>query len=270
MDRAIIEFGKRMDTAEDKKTLVEYAAGFKIVLDLGAGTGKIARDIATAYKAHVDAVDIQFKDNCQNSDNVTYYGMDILEFVRTTKTKYDCIVMSALLHELDECFLEELFTYLPNIMDTNCRIIIREPFYDDILGPINAEDSGKFVNLVKDNSPAGKAIEFFTTRKLHSSYYGMLGRCLSNRSALEWLNLCFTLSYGEQSWEREKYELRYARPLNWVKSSFDFEKRPFTSFQVLPVLDTTYRRHFINANIPAAAFDLIKYTGMLVIIDYSK
>ena len=151
MDRAIIEFGKRMDTAEDKKTLVEYAAGFKIVLDLGAGTGKIARDIATAYKAHVDAVDIQFKDNCQNSDNVTYYGMDILEFVRTTKTKYDCIVMSALLHELDECFLEELFTYLPNIMDTNCRIIIREPFYDDILGPINAEDSGKFVNLVKDN-----------------------------------------------------------------------------------------------------------------------
>lgn len=270
MDKAIIEFGKRMDTAEDKKTLVEYAAGFKTVLDLGAGTGKIARDIATAYKAHVDAVDIQFKDNCQNSDNVTYYGMDILEFVRTTKTKYDCIVMSALLHELDECFLEELFTYLPNVMDTNCRVIIREPFSDETLGPINPEDSTKFIDLVKDNLPAGKAIEFFTTKKLHSSCYGAFCYHLLSKSAIEWLNLCFTISYGEQSWEREKYELRYARPLNWVKEKFNFEIRPFTSFQVLPVLDTTYRRHFINANIPAKAFDLIKYTGMIVVIDYSK
>ena len=270
MDKSIIEFGKRMDTAEDKKTLVEYAAGSKAVLDLGAGTGKIARDIASTYKAHVDAVDIQFKDNCQNSDNVTYYGMDILEFLQTTKTKYDCIILSAILHELDDAFLEELFKYLPTVMDTNCRVIIREPFYDDILGPIDTADADRFITLVKDKLPAGKAIEFFGTRKLSNGLYGLGCTTLAALSSLEWLNLCFTISYGEQSWEREKYELRYARPLNWAKEKFNFTSRPFTSFQVLPVLDTTYRRHFINANIPAGAFDLIKYTGMLVIIDYSK
>ena len=268
MDKSIIEFGKRMDTAEDKKTLVEYAAGSKAVLDLGAGTGKIARDIASTYKAHVDAVDIQFKDNCQNSDNVTYFGMDIIEFLRTTKTKYDCIILSALLHELDDTFLEDMFSRLTRVMDTNCRIIIREPFYDDVLGPVDAADAGEFVKLVKDNLPAGKTLEFLSLQKLSNRSYAY--NPFRHLAALDWLNICFTISYGEQSWEREKYELRYARSLNWAKEKFNFISRPFTSFQVLPVLDTTYRRHFINANIPAEAFDLIKYTGMLVIIDYSK
>lgn len=270
MKKDIIEFGKRMDLAEDKTTLVECAEGAKYVLDLGAGTGKISRDIAAAYNAHVDAVDIQFKDNCQNTDNVTYYGVDILEFLRTATNKYNCIILSAILHELDDNYLEEVFTYLPQVMDTNCRIIIREPFYDEVLGPIKEEDAVKFSNLVKDNLPAGKAIEFFTTKKLHNSWYGLVGHYLPARSALEWLNLCFTLSYGEQSWEREKHELRYARPLNWAKEKFNFTSRPFTGFQVLPVLDKTYRRHFINVNIPAEAFDLIQYTGMIILIDYSK
>jgi SAM-dependent methyltransferase len=266
MNKEIIEFGKRMDAAEDKAMLVDYAEHATSVLDLGAGTGKISRDIAEKWGAHVDAVDIQFKDNCQNSDSVTYYGMGINEFLANyPDKKYDCIVLSAILHELSDEYIEEMLAKLQNVMKANCRILVREPFYDEALGPVLVQDLNKYVDLVKDHLPAGKAIEFALTPKLNSGNC----LCIEDLIGIDWINLSFTISYGDQAWEREKHELRYARSLDWCKRVFDMPKRPFTGFQALPVLDKTYRRHFINANIPAEAFDLIQYTGMLVIIDYS-
>ena len=270
MNRELIKFGKRMDQAEDKLVLVDYAEGFKSILDLGAGTGKISRDIAEKWGAHCDAVDLEFKDNCQNSELITYYSQDINTFLATTKNKYDCIVLSAILHELSDDYLETMLTYLRKVMAPNCRILIREPFYDFALGPVLPKDAERYVELVENNLPAGKAIEFFTTGKLNNPIGDMqIGSRVVDLSVIDWVNFSFTIVYGEASWEREKKELRYARSLNWVKENFNFTTKPFTAFQVLPVLDKTYRRHFINANLPAAAFDLIQYTGMLVVIDYS-
>ena len=263
MDKAIIEFGKRMNQAEDKALLVDYAEGAKQVLDLGAGTGKISRDIAEKWGAHCDAVDLQFKEELQNSDKVTYYSMDINTFLVTTEKKYDCVILSAILHELSNEYLEQMFVYLQKVLATNARILIREPFYDYTLGPV--KELNKFVELVQNKLPAGKTIEFAQTEKLHS------GKSLdiTDMTGIDWVNLCFTISYGEASWEREKHELRYARELNWCKGIFNFSQRPFTGFQVYPVLDKTYKQHFINAGIPGEAFDLIQYTGMIVVIDYS-
>ena len=278
MEKAIIEFGKRMDQAEDKVLLVEYAAGAKEVLDLGAGTGKIARDIAEKYNAHVDAVDIQFKDNCQNSDNVTYYGMSIIDFIKTHKgKKYDCIILSAIIHELDKLTLDFLKEYLPIMMKKNCRVIIREPFYERGLGPIKAEDDEEFIDLVSKNISADKAFGYYLATKL-SLGGSMFGHQIHFGSSIDYANLAFVVSYGEQSWEREKHEFRYAYSLDWCKDFFNFTEkrfhdsvaRPFTGFQVYPVLDKTYREHFIKAGIPSEAFDLIQYTGMIVVIDYSK
>ena len=265
MTKEILEFGKRMDAAEDKATLVDYAEFATNVLDLGAGTGKISRDISEKWGAHADAVDLQFKDNCQNTDKITYYSMDINTFLATTEKKYDCVVLSAILHELSNEYLEQMFVYLQKVLATNARIIIREPLYDDTLGPVLPKDMNRFVELVKNNLPAGKAIEFALTPKLNS------GCCLDIEDlvGLDWINLSFTICYGDASWEREKRELRYARSLNWCKENFNFPQRPFTGFQVLPILDSSYRRHFINANLPAEAFDMIQYTGMLIVIDYS-
>ncbi len=274
MDKSIVEFGKRMDTAEDKKTLVEYAAGSKFVLDLGAGTGKISRDIAEAYNSQVDAVDIQFKDNCQNSGNVTYYGIGIKEFLyreaelKGAKKKYDCIILSAILHELGKEDIKALQIYLPALMSDNCRILIREPFYDQTLGPVLEKDRVTFCDLVSSNVSAKKVVEFMQTPKLSSDNY--VSNMVNFGSFIDYANLAFTISYGEQSWAREVQELRYARSLDWCKAFFNFTNRPFTGFQVMPILDTTYRTHFKNAGIPAEAFDLIQYTGMIVVVDYSK
>jgi len=267
MKKEIIEFGKRMDAAEDKAMLVDYAEDATSVLDLGAGTGKISRDIAEKWGAHVDAVDIQFKDNCQNSDQVTYYGIGINEFLANYPEKrYDCIVLSAILHELSNDYLEEMIGMLQKVMLQNCRILIREPFYDNILGPVLPKDLEKYVKLVENKLPAGKVIEYAMTPKLNSK----MPLDIEDLLGIDWINFSFVITYGEQSWEREKHELRYARSLDWCKSTFNFPLRPFTGFQVYPVLDKTYKRHFVNAGIPGEAFDLIQYTGMIVVIDYSK
>lgn len=265
MTNEIIDFGKRMDAAEDKAMLVDYAEFATRVLDLGAGTGKISRDIAEKWGAHVDAVDIQFKDNCQNSELVTYYGMSISNFLKTYKdNKYDCIVLSAILHELNSDELATLAAYLQHMMLPNCRILIREPFYDQVLGPVLVSDAEKFVELVSSNIKASKALEFIRTSKLSGQKdFNSFG------TATDWANLAFTISYGEQSWEREKHEYRYARSLDWCKRYFNFDERPFTGFQLIPVFDETYSKHFEKAGIPKEAFDMIQYTGMLIIIDYS-
>jgi len=278
MNKEIIEFGKRMDRAEDKALLVEYAEGATQVLDLGAGTGKISRDIAEKYGAHCDAVDIQFKDNCQNSDNVTYYGMSIANFLKTYKDKkYDCIILSAIIHELDALTLDFLKEYLPTMMKKNCRILIREPFYERGLGPIKAEDTDIFIDLVSKSISANKALKYYFATKL-SLGGSMFNHQIPFSSAIDYANLAFVVSYGEQSWEREKHEFRYAYSLDWCKDFFNFTDkrfassiaRPFTGFQVYPVLDSSYKDHFIEAGIPGKAFDLLQYTGMIIVIDYSK
>lgn len=195
MDKAIIEFGKRMNQAEDKVLLVDYAEGAKQVLDLGAGTGKISRDIAEKWGAHVDAVDLEFKDNCQNTSNITYYSMDIANFLAVTDKKYDCIVLSAILHELSDGYIGTLLSKLQEVMAPECRILIREPFCDDALGPVLSKDLAKYVELVKNRLPAGKAIEFAMTKKLHNER----PLDITDMIGIDWINLSFTISYGEAS-----------------------------------------------------------------------
>ena len=128
-------------------------------------------------------------------------------------------------------------------------------------------------DLVAGGISSKKAVEYVEASKLSDSLWFndhlfAYGDCFGLNTAIAWANLAFAVSYGEQSWEREKHELRYARSLDWCKTFFNFENKKFTGFQVNPILDKTYKEHFVNAGIPAEAFDLIQYTGMLVVIDY--
>ena len=276
MDKNIVEFAKRMDVAEDKKTLIEFAEHCSHVLDLGAGTGAMAKEIAKKYGCRVDAVDKDFKAKVRQNGkgNITYYGVSIRDFLREYSKghTYDCIIFSGVLHELNNDDLEDIKMFLPGLMARNCRILIREPLYDHYLGPVLDEDSKRFIDLISDSVSVKKAFEYKDTSKISDQCFGpgfIMFRDMGH-NALFYANLAFVISYGEDSWEREKYEYRYARSIDWAKSFFDFYSRPFTGFQMYPVKDTTYRQHFINAGIPGKAFDLIQYTGLHIIIDYSR
>ena len=268
MEKNIVEFGRRMDSAQDKESLIALVGVGKHVLDLGAGTGAMARQLADKYDCYVDAVDFSFKiEEKPESDKVKYFEQSITGFLSHAPKdfigKYDCVILSGVLHELNSNDLANLYRYLPRYMAKNCRLLIREPLFDDVLGPVLEKDGFEFINLVQLNIPYGTDAEYSSAPKISASK-------VSTFSPVFWANLAFVISYGKESWAREKHEYRYARSINWAKEFFNFKVRPFTGFQVYTILDTSYRQHFINAGIPGEAFDLLQYTGLHIIIDYSK
>jgi len=276
MDKNIVEFAKRMDAADDKETLISFCKGAKNVLDLGAGTGAMARQIFAIYGANVDAVDKDFKkENCPKNKYIKYIKMPIADFLKEPKKddkKYDCIILSGVLHELNEDDLQAIKMYLPNLMARNSRIIIREPLYDENLGPVLPNNSKQFIDLVSNNVSVQKAFEYRDASKIseENNFGAVFITYRNSYNSTFYANLAFVFSYGEDSWEREKHEYRYARSIEWAKDFFDFHHKPFTGLQIYPVKDMTYRQHFINAGIPGEAFDLIQYTGLHIIIDYSR
>ena len=270
MNKELVEFGKRMDSAQDKDALISFCEGAKNVLDLGSGTGAMARAVAEKYGCEVDAVDLEWKTEYMpqtSNGHVCYHRLSIAQYVRSHRTvdkgRYDRIILSGIIHELNPEDFECFEKYFPEIMSDNCRILIREPFWDHTLGPVVDGKGSEFAKLVSNHVSASKMLDYGSIQKKSSDY-------IPKNTLLFWVNLAFVLSYGEDSWKRESKEYRYAYSLDWCKEYFNFEKRPYTGFQVYSVLDTTYREHFINAGIPGEAFDLIGYTGMHVIIDYSK
>ncbi len=128
-----LQFGKQMDNANDKKRIIELVKNNHCsnVLDLGAGTGIISKQISE-LKIKTSAVDNNFKINeYQNTNFLSYYSCNLIEFIKTTKEKYDCIILSAVLHELSKKEFNYLKKNLYKITNSNkCIIIIREPYYE--------------------------------------------------------------------------------------------------------------------------------------------
>lgn len=279
----IVNFGKQMDAAKDKQMLIDLAEGCTNVLDLGAGTGAISREIAKKWGCHVDAVDVQFKGKVKSGKFVTYHRCKIEDYKLKWETdpkakKYDCVVLSAILHELTDWQISNIIDALSNMCAPNCRILIREPFYDEELGPISANGYSRedFIELIPNHIPCRKYIEYLKEIKLDTNASIEYARSMEKYNDpayvpkyIDWVNLAFAVSYGDESWEREKREKRYARSLNWCKETFS-KLRTYTGFQVFSVRDESYADLFKKAGFPKEMFDMIDYTGMIVVIDYSK
>ena len=151
-----------------------------------------------------------------------------------------------------------------NLFNGNLSVLVRKKFSKDYVGwvYIYCTKGNKNECLIPDLQP--DKVYHPITEALHRGVYSFV------EEELIWNDCKKYILNGKDSWLREKHEYRYARSIDWAKTFFNFKTRPYTGFQVYTILDKTYRQHFINAGIPGEAFDLLQYTGLHIIIDYSK
>lgn len=264
-----LNFGRQMDGAEDKQRIVELVVDGKCknVVDLGAGTGMIAKQISErGIKA--SAVDSNFKiDGYKNTDLLTYYPCDLIKFVAETEEKFDCIILSAVLHELSR----EDFNYLKRrlkkiISPDGCMIIIREPYYEKMadgrVRPFKTKELYKSIpKLIRTLTPDGFENDFINTPKLSERKVP---------DGIRKLNMAFTYSYGKDSWYRELKENRFAFSReeldNFCKKILgaDGTKMSYEFF------DKDYKKYFADCGYVDGILDSIEYTNCLIVADGRK
>ena len=265
-------FYDRMSLSTNKSEMVHIAsdAGYS-VLDLGCGRGEvccaISRELAGVQIIHgVDAVVTEFASVKDAVFGLTvlpeFFTMDILEFLRKTPHKYDCIIMSAVLHELNAQELAELHKLLPRVMSAHCTLLIREPLIPKDERKLWL-DLGGFSTLFCSDIVTNdrKAMEYLHCSKLSSQEVPI---------TVNLLNYAFVRAYGPNSWEREKHQYRFAYTLpfmkRWAKSCFGRNLRHPVHTYYYRYKDCSYHNHFENAGIPDKVFDSVAYTSGLLVV----
>lgn len=259
-----LRFGLQMDGAEDKKRIIELVVdgGCRNVVDLGAGTGMIAKQISE-HGIKASAVDNNFKvDGYENNDFITYYPCDLIKFVKETEQKFDCIILSAVLHELSKKDFNFLKNNLKRIANPDgCMIIIREPYYEKLadgrIRPFKTKELQRSIpKLIRTLTPDGFEKTFNETPKLSERKVP---------DGVQKLNMAFTYSYGEESWYREIKENRFA-----------FSKEELDKFctKILGVdgvqmryefFDKDYKKYFHKCGYVDGILDGIEYTNCLIV-----
>lgn len=265
-----LNFGIQMDGAEDKQRIIDLVVenNRKNVLDIGAGTGYIASEIAKrGIKA--TAVDNFFKVNRlpKPSINFPFYAVkkDIISFLSDITAlnghfeRFDCIILSAVLHELSKGDFAVLKYSLSQICTKDCLLIIREPYYEEkekYYAPFkSAEDMKKACCLIDTEIPSMYKREY--GRESKSNREGMLPEEIKK------LGLAFAYSYGDDSWEREKLEFRYTFS---KQNLIDFCKSvvPEQTAIIFELFDKEYKTYFNKRNISPSILDCIDFTNCLI------
>lgn len=255
---------ERLSMPLGKRRLISMASEAKCALDLGAGNGFIAHELSSRYKAKVVAIEKDGEYEYGSSPLVKWVKSDIVDYLsdeRNQMHQFDLIVFSAVLHELSDAELNLILRLLPKFMAKNCRILIREPFFDKALGPVLPCDEQTVCKLIANSNPSDdKLWQYRTCSKKSTRGFSPCAR--------DFLSYAFVLSYGEESWERERREFRYARSLEWCERAFNFATNPYVSFRIEFEFDESYRKHFAAAGIDASVLDRVQYTGMIVEFKY--
>ena len=243
------EFSKRMSAAAGKQRVIELAKDCNKILDLGAGNGIIAKALADIGK-EVDAVEID--PNVKKPANVKWHTCDIIDFLWKTRKQFDCIIISAVLHELSPYEISLIGSYMKDVMLPECKIIIREPFITDyLLNEIYAYDK-KFLEM---SIAEKKKKEYFKAEKK--------GRDVDEEDVLDLLNCAFAISYGERSWAREKHEMRYCHKLEPVIYRLN---AGFRRIAIELEKDESYKTHFSENGLAADILNKVNYTSMIVVL----
>lgn len=229
------EFQNRMNILnKNKNKIIEFILqnNFDLILDLGAGTCVIEQNLPD----HIHKIAIE-----KNPLNIQINNTEIIcdDIIHALKNKINeinqyksvCVILSAVLHELNKTQLRQLSNLLNQIQ--NKTIYIREPLITDCLitEPFQVIDSPKFNEY----------------KSLHSW-----------NEEITFINYCFLISYGENSWDREKLEGRFTFTF---EEMVDFiEKCGVSITKIFMECDEFYKQ-----TLPYDMYDKIHYTGNLII-----
>lgn len=279
-----LEFGRQMDASLDKKAVADLVIKYnrKNVLDLGAGTGIISKLISEAGIC-CTAVDNNFKiESPKNTSKLFYVPYDIITFVSSKVTlfkkldndleadkqkvnalKYDCIILSAVLHELNKKEFNYLKKNLHKIVTDDCIVIIREPYYQR--GHSDKRVWLPFTSLEEQNMTMEEIIN--VTDPGFQRLFNSIKKTSSRRVPypIKVLNMAFTYSYGKDSWEREVKEYRYTFS---YKALVKFIKRIYTNNVDIIIktnFDSHYVKHFKACGYSDNILNSIDYTNCTLI-----
>lgn len=203
-------FFERMSKAPDKEKILPFVGDN--ILDLGAGNGAIEKIIFKNKKdVKITAVEKNsiycnylkdyFEDYIENK-KLEVIQRDILTFVKFysqwQKEKYDTIILSAVIHELDKEELDLLLANIKYFVKDGGAIIIR-----DFL----RTGDETYLKIKVDNETNQKMISsyvdfhYLPVLQKNNYFYGY---------KYDLLNCLFAITYGAESFERrEKYEQRF-------------------------------------------------------------
>lgn len=210
------EFHRRLDIASDGKSrladeIMRLNSARTIVVDLGAGTCVLERLLAErGFEGWSYAIDRSIPEECRKIHHGTAFQNDIVRGLidlmpdllsHSVERGTDDIVfvLSAVIHELGEQERKDLSSLLRiacRFSNARTHLIVREAAYD----PIMAYDSGIGALSVAANlgDLAPKWTEYYNLHKFEWP------------SDMLFANFCFAVSYGPDSWERERLEGRYS------------------------------------------------------------
>ena len=261
-----LEFGKQMDASPDKKQVADLVVKMNRtnVLDLGAGTGIISK-LISEHNIHCTAVDNNFKSEDITDTEYLHFNCDnLIDFVKCATMydwdKYDCIILSAVLHELNRKQYNYLKNNLGKIITDDCVIIIREPYYEKVSNyyrPFSSKEDQKLaVQEIKK-----------VTSKNFQTLFNKTPKVSQRRvpKDIKTLNMAFTYSYGANSWDREVNEYRYTFKLSELKS---FCNKVFNTHNYAfrqEKFDYSYMEYFRKCGYTNNVLNSIGYTNCLVI-----
>ncbi len=127
----------------------------KLVLDLGCGTGNVAKTISSKDSSiEIDAVDwshsmlSRLRTKVSPWDHINIIEKDLLRFLAFSKKEYDVIVLNNVVYTITD--RKRLWTLLSKRLAKNGRIVIANPDNGDSRGLIkNHKDHGGTVSLFR-------------------------------------------------------------------------------------------------------------------------
>jgi len=244
------EFYERMNVQnKEKMEIVNYVMNMfnhknTLVLDLGAGSFVIEKMLrenkfrGSMIAIEKNAVECKPMTRCEIVQGDIFYGT-LSRIKKICKFKNVIVVLSAILHELDEHKMGMIADLIKLIgHTTNVHLAIREPM-------ITSDLFVKDFDVIKD-------AKFEEYQSLHRNQWS---------DQVTFLNYCFLLSYGPEAWERESHEGRftftYMELLNFIcRCGCEID---YVGYESNP---------FYQHTLPYDMFDNVKYTGTLILCDW--